>query len=99
MAEFRKSVFVDADLIAIWCYIAQDNSEVANRVVQSAHLTFEKLANHLGMERVREFTEGLRPFQVEGFRNYLIFYRETEWGIEIVRVLHGSRHFMTLFKE
>ena len=28
--------------------------------------------------------------------NYLIFYRHTEFDVEIVRVLHGARNWQTL---
>ena len=44
MAEFRKSRFVDQDLMAIWEYIAPDNADAADRVVRAAYATFEKLA-------------------------------------------------------
>ena len=33
----------------------------------------------------------LRVWRVEGFEKHLIFYRPTQGGIEIVRVLHGAR--------
>ena len=36
--------------------------------------------------------KGIRRFPVSGaFRKHLIFYRPNDAGIEIVRVLHGSR--------
>ena len=35
--------------------------------------------------------QGVRRFRVAGFPNHLIFYREIEGGIEVVRVLHGAR--------
>jgi toxin ParE1/3/4 len=39
-------------------------------------------------------SEGLRSFPVG---DYLVFYREADQGIEIVRVLHGSRDIAALF--
>ena len=33
---------------------------------------------------------GLRQWSVTGFEKILIFYRPTESGIEVVRVLHGA---------
>ena len=39
---------------------------------------------------------GLRSFPVG---NYLVFYRVTEGGIELARVLHGMRDLADLFKK
>jgi toxin ParE1/3/4 len=39
----------------------------------------------------------MRRFRVKGFDNYLIFYRKTDVGIEVVRVLHGARDLDNLF--
>jgi len=33
--------------------------------------------------------KGIRFFPVKQFRNYLVYYRETAQGIEIIRVLHA----------
>ena len=41
--------------------------------------------------------QGMRVWRVEGFERYLIFYRPTGSGIEVVRVLHTSRDFPTIF--
>jgi toxin ParE1/3/4 len=34
---------------------------------------------------------GLRQWRVSGFEKVLIFYRQTDFGIEVLRVLHGAR--------
>ncbi len=39
---------------------------------------------------------GLRVFPVKGFRNFLLFYRPTSIGIELIRVLHGGRDIPTI---
>jgi hypothetical protein len=49
MAEFRKSRFVDADLLEIWVHIARDNPEAADRVIQTAYATFAMLAKDPGV--------------------------------------------------
>jgi len=36
---------------------------------------------------------------IKGFKNYLIFYRPIEQGVEIVRVLHGARDMPSVFKD
>jgi toxin ParE1/3/4 len=50
---------------------------------------FQALAGHPNPGRSRdELEEGLRSFPVG---KYVIFYRAIPEGVEIVRVLHGSR--------
>ncbi len=49
------------------------------------------------MGRARpELPSGLRSFPVG---NYLILYRPTDYGVEIVRVVHGSRDIEALFEQ
>jgi len=43
--------------------------------------------------------QGVRRFRVAGFPNHLIFYREIEGGIEVVRVLHGARDLPSVLGE
>lgn len=35
----------------------------------------------------------MRLSPLPGFHNYLIFYRETEETVEILRVVHGARDY------
>ena len=41
----------------------------------------------------------LRVWQVQGFNNYLIFYRPIERGVEVVRVLHAARDVNAVFDD
>lgn len=54
------------------------------------------------MGAVREFKcpelIGLRSWSIRAFENYLIFYFQTEAGIDVVRVLHGARDLERIFK-
>jgi toxin ParE1/3/4 len=36
-------------------------------------------------------------WRIAGFDQYLIFYRPTESGVEIIRVIHGKRDVEDLF--
>lgn len=103
MAEWIISPDARDDLDAIHGYIAADNLKAADTVLEAAFTTFEKLANTPGLGRERVFASdqllGLRSFCVIGFRSYLIFYRECATGIEVVRVLHGSRDFRAVFDD
>jgi toxin ParE1/3/4 len=35
----------------------------------------------------------------QGFSNYLIFYKRTKDGVEVLRVLHGARDIEAAFDE
>ena len=80
----------EADLAEIWEYIARDNPENADRFIYRIFQTCqESLASSPHMGRSRgELSPGLRSLTVE---DYIIFYRPTENGVEVVRVLHGRR--------
>jgi len=49
---------------------------------------------NMGTQR-EELSPGLRSFPL---RNYIIFYRPMEKGVEIARVLHGARDLPKLFE-
>jgi len=36
---------------------------------------------------------GIRTWTVKGFERYVILYREIAGGIEVLRVIHGSRNW------
>ena len=96
MSQYRVSDAARADLEEIWLFIAQDDPDVAGRFVRSIVSRFPTLASMPFMGRQRdELAPRLRSFPVS---NYIIFYRPMADGIEIVRVLHGSRDFPPLFE-
>ena len=79
----------ESDLDEIWWYIAQDSPDNADRFLDRLQERFLALADFpkMGMGR-DDIQAGLRSQPVG---NYLIFYFPLADGIEIVRVLHGSR--------
>ncbi len=86
----------DRDLDGLAGYLMQEaNLEMALRFYDAAAATFEKLARMPGMGERRESAnprlDGLRVWRIDGFPNHLIFYRPTDGGIDVVRVLHGAR--------
>ena len=91
------------DLVEHYAYIGLDSPDAAERFVTAAEQAFRDLAHMPDMGRHRQFPDaplaGLRQWHVPGFRNYLIFYRPVEGGIEVLRVLHGARDIKRLFQE
>ncbi|MFQ6029313.1 MAG: type II toxin-antitoxin system RelE/ParE family toxin [Dehalococcoidia bacterium] len=83
-----------ADLEEIRLYISGDNLEAAARLLEQFRDTFRRLAEFPGLGRARpELGSELRSFPLG---NYLIFYRPIDNGVDIGRVLHGSRDFEAL---
>lgn len=91
------------DLDLVWVYIAQDNPEAADRVIESTYKTCEILAAHPELGRLRRFPgnhpPNIRSFVVTDFPNYVIFYRAVPEGVEIVRVLHGTQNIEEFFSK
>jgi toxin ParE1/3/4 len=96
MNQYRVSDAARSDLDEIWFYIAQDDPNIADRFLRLIVSRFPKLTSmpQMGWQR-EELSPRLRSFPVG---NYIIFYRQMENGVEIVRVLHGSRDLPPLFE-
>ncbi|MEI6297459.1 MAG: type II toxin-antitoxin system RelE/ParE family toxin, partial [bacterium] len=101
MAKFTVSPEAREDLDEIYAYIFEDDPDAADRVLEAALSTFAALGGMPSLGRIRIYghseLSGLRSFGVEGFRNYVIFYRIVSEGVEIVRVVHGTRDSDAMF--
>jgi toxin ParE1/3/4 len=90
MSKVRLSAAAESDLLDIVDFIARDNPRAAKEWLAAVRERCELLADH-------PLTGESRPrFGVAGCRSvstgmYVIFFRPTETGVEIARVLHGSR--------
>ncbi len=95
--RWEESEYIFCDLQAGARFIRHGNPAAARSFLEAAYDTFEFLAQNPGVGRVRfdlGFPE-VRSWRVEGFRRYLIFYREIPGGVQIWRLLHGSRDLET----
>ena len=94
MPRLLKRPEAESDLDEIWWYIAQDSPINADRFLDRIQERCLSLADFPQMGTSRdELKAGLRS-QLVG--NYLIFYFPLEDGVDIVRVLHGSRDIESL---
>ena len=95
MSRVFKRPLAEADLDEIWWYIAQDNPEAADRLLDRIEEQCRALARfpEMGINR-EELMPGLRSLPIG---SYLVFYLPIEDGIEIVRVLPGMRDIDALF--
>ena len=93
----------DLDLDEYADYLAEKaNLDVALRFLTSAHETFSLLATQPNMgwqSRLRHpALKSLRVFRVTGFEQMLILYRPLTDGVDVIRVVHGSRNLQSLFR-
>lgn len=95
MSEILKRPQVIRDLIDIATYIAEHNLDSGDRFLYAAEETFKQLGQMPQLGKQCQFTnsrlQNIRQFAVKGFRKYLIFYQITIVGVEILRVIQGSR--------
>jgi toxin ParE1/3/4 len=94
MPRLLKRPEAENDLDEIWWYIAQDSLHNADKFLDLIQERCLALVNFpkMGISR-DELNPGLRSHPVG---NYLIFYFPLEDGIDIVRVIHGSRDIENL---
>ena len=100
MPKFYLSPAALDDLENIWNFIALDNPEAANRVIDAAYRTFGILLQHPELGRVRRIAQGeheVRSFLINDFQNYLVYYQPAPDGIKVLHVLHGARDQSQLF--
>jgi toxin ParE1/3/4 len=88
--RYRLTVRAEEDVGDIWLYIAADNIDAADKLIDRFTHLYEQLATNPDMGPAQEqYRKDLRCFPVG---KYIIFYRPIDDGIEVFRVLHGARH-------
>jgi toxin ParE1/3/4 len=96
MAIVVKRPRAELDLLDIWDYIADDSLDRADEFLDRIEGKLQVLALNPGIGRRREeLLPGLQSFPIG---NYVVFYREIKGGIDVLRVLHGSRDIEEIFK-
>lgn len=95
-----KSAQAKHELVDHYEYIARDSADAAERFLSAVESAVTQLAARPGMgarwESPHPQLSGVRTWLVPRFRNYVIFYREREDGIEVLHVFHGAQDLETL---
>jgi toxin ParE1/3/4 len=92
-----KRPLAELDLLEIWDYIADDSLDRADDFLDRIEEKLRLLARNSGIGRRREeLFLGLRSFPVG---NYVVFYQAVEDGIDVIRILHGSRDIEEIFRQ
>lgn len=90
MPSFVFSVDAEADIAGIAEYIAERNLPAAIRILDRIESACQMLADNpgLGEERKGFGVPGCRSFTVS---RYVIFFRRSDVGVDIARILDASR--------
>lgn len=93
----------ERDLIDHIAYISDHNPDAAERFLTAAEDAFERLAQFPRMGRRWDSTSPhlaeVRTWIIQHFRNYCIFYRPIDGGIEVIRVLYAKRDLRRLLED
>ena len=94
--EVERRPRAKLDVIECAAYLGESaGADTADRFLDAVENTLAELAAmpRIGSPRTRprKTLAGLRQWPVKGFSDYLVFYRPTLGGVEIVRLLHGAR--------
>lgn len=98
MPIIRRSQLSEVDVLEIWLYLAEQSAsrDVADRAIDGFEATIAMLADQPGMGTARdELLKGMRSFPSG---SYLIFYMPLSNGIEVLRIIHGSRNLWREFR-
>lgn len=94
MTDVHKSRAASIDLDHVWSYIAADNPDAADTFLRRILARCQSYAHQprLGESRP-DLRREVRCFSVE---RYVVYYKPIDEGIELIRVLHGSRDIQQL---
>ena len=94
---FIVSPLAKQDMREIWKFVSKVNRLGADNLIKEITSKFSTLAQFPEMGRPRnDLLLYLRSFAV---KNYLILYQPNPQGIEIFRVVHGSRDIAKIFDD
>ncbi len=89
MPQYRLTAQAEADLDGIWYFIARDNIQAANSLIDTLLERFPLLAENPMMGRPRpNLGPDLRSIPIG---NYLIVYRPTDFGVVILHIRDSRR--------
>lgn len=96
MTRATRRPQAEADVLEIWYYIAEDSIVEADRWVDRLDEKLALWATQPAMGRAREdLAPRLRSL---AFGRYVVFFEPLPDGIDVVRVLHGSRDIDATFE-
>jgi len=101
MSDYVLTPLAKSDIFDIWCFIADDNEDDANRVERAIYdaCAFVAEAPTRGHSRPDLTIRSLRFWTLTRYPNYAVVYRPETAPLEIVAVLHGKRNIRRILKQ
>ena len=97
MSFFDLTEPAENDLVEIYQAIAEEDADTAARIIDEFFAIFQLLATQRNAGRNRpELLEGVQSFY---FRRHVIFFRKSDIGVMILRVLHEKRDTLSIFEQ
>jgi toxin ParE1/3/4 len=80
-------------------YFENRDSNVADHFREAVRQTVALLCNNpeLGERFRRDLTGTIRRRGIVRFTNYLIFYRQMDSSLQVLRIIHGARNYEPFF--
>ena len=94
MASAKFTALALQDLKEMRDFIAKDKSGIASQYMTMLKQKCELLVSSPGLGVQRDEYCKLYKFPVD---SYLIFYRPSQTGIDVIRILHGNRDIDSVF--
>ncbi len=90
MASVQLARSAQTDLLEAWLFIAEENADAADRVLDAIEHEANLLATQPLMGRSRpELSEGVRSWPTS--TPYILYYLVTADGVVVIRILHHAR--------
>ena len=101
MSVYALTPLAKGDIFDIWCYLANESEDAADRVEQAIYdaCAFVAEAPGRGHSRPDLTPRLLRFWTLTRYPNYSIVYRPGTPPLEIVAVLHGKRQIRRIVKQ
>jgi len=96
MGRIDRTAASRLDYLEIFLYVGERNLPAAEQLLRDFDAALQRLSDMPGMGPERpDLGKALRSFPVG---NYLLIYRTAAPGIQLVRVVHGSRNLRRIFR-
>lgn len=99
----RRTSQVRGDIISIYRYIHERSPQAAEHVLDAIERSIRSLVDTPGIGHYWNSPDpqlhGIKVTTVHPYRQYLIFFRASEQGIEVFRIVHGARELSRIVDE
>jgi plasmid stabilization system protein ParE len=101
MSVYALTPLAKADIFDIWCYIADDSQDAADRVEQAIYDACALVAEAptRGHFRPDLTSLPLRFWTLTRYPNFTVVYRPETAPLRVVAVLHGKRNVRRILKQ